>query len=507
MDSLQIVLSFVDSVEIKKYSFWFEIVDYHLAFYFSDRIRLMLSVRNLVALLIYSAFFFIFSAISLNRYFSVQIFQYDFGVFASVIWQLSQGKLAIINHISLGNIVFLGDHFQPSLALLSPLFWIFKDIKILLFEQAFAIVATGFVIQRIALRKGLSFFPSLAISIIFLLYAGIENPLVTDWHPEPTAGLILALFIYFFLFGKKKFIAPLLALVFLGFKESNAVTLSFFLVSSFLVFPKRKKEISAYLTASVIWFFATIKLLIPHFSGREYFYSPDLPKSALDLKLSLEKTAKYEFVWKSIVSFGSLPLLARFGLIPVLGEIFIRVFPLHSFFESFTLGMHYNFYLGIFLALASIEGLLFIFNKFKLKNKSAIISIIFILFALFFAKKVTHSPVILATNPTFWRELHPRQDIFEALKKVPNEGSIASQNNLLSYLVLRKEGVYSLAKGYMNNDPDIIVADLSDGQNPNNFYPSGYVFLVKEMKLLGKTANYKRIDSGNNNFYIFVKIY
>lgn len=465
----------------------------------------MLSIRNLLVLFLYTSFFIIFSAISLNRYFSVQIFQYDFGIFASTIYQLAQFKMAYINHISLGTIPFLGDHFQPSLALLSPLFWFIKDIKILLIEQAIAIVLTGFVIQRIALRKGLSFFPSLAISIIFLLYAGIENPLVTDWHPEPTAGLILVLFIYFFLFGKNKFIAPVLAIIFLGFKESNAVTLSFFLVSSFLVFPKRRREISAYLIASVIWFFATVKLLIPHFSGREYFYSPDLPKSPLDLKLSLGKTTKYEFVWKSIVSFGFLPFLAKFSLIPVFGEIFIRVYPLHSFFESFTLGMHYNFYLGIFLALASIEGLIFMSKKLKTKNKTIVFSLILILFALFFAKKVTHSPVILATNPTFWRELHPRLDIFMALEKVPIEGSVAAQNNLLPYLVLRTENIYSLNKGYMNYDPDIIVADLSQGQNPNNFYPSGYVFMEKEMRLLSKTAKYKRIEVGNKNFYIFIK--
>ncbi len=466
----------------------------------------MLSIRNLLVFLLYSSFFVIFSAISLNRYFSVQIFQYDFGIFASMIYQLSQFKMAYINHISLGTIPFLGDHFQPSLTLLSPLFWFIKDIKVLIIEQALVIVACAFVIQRIAIKKGLSFFSSLAISIIFLLYAGIENPLVTDWHPEPTAGLFLVLFIYFFLFGKNKFIAPIIAIIFLGFKESNAITLSLFLVSSFLIFPKRRKEIIIYLLASIVWFFATIKLLIPYFSDRNYFYSPDLPKSLLDVKLSLEKTAKYEFVWKSIASFAFLPLLARFSLIPVLGEIFIRVFPLHSFFQSFTLGMHYNFYLGIFLALASIDGLLFIYKKFKLKNKAMIVSIGFILFTLFFAKKVTHSPVILATNPTFWRELHPRQDIFDALKKVPREGSVAAQNNLLSYLVLRDDGIYTLNKGYMNYDPDLIVADLSEGQNPNNFYPSGLVFMEKEMKLLSKTAGYKRIETGNKNFYIFKKV-
>lgn len=340
---------------------------------------------------------------------------------------------------------------------------------------------------------------------MFLLYAGIENPLVTDWHPEPTAGLFLALFIYFFLFGKNKFIAPILVIIFLGFKESNAITLSFFLVSSFLIFPKRRKEIIAYLFASIIWFSAAVKILIPHFSEREYFYSPELPKSLLDVKLSLEKTEKYEFVWKSLASFGFLPLLARFSLIPIFGEIFIRVFPLRSFFQSFNLSMHYNVYLGIFLALASIEGLLFVNARFKLKNKAVIVSIGLVLFALFFAKKVTNSPIVLATNPTFWKELKPREDIFNSLNKVSKEESVAAQNNLLPYLSLRDDKLISISKGYRMKNPEIIVFDLSEGQNPNNFYPESYDFLVKEIKFIEKSKNYKRINAGNENFYIYLR--
>lgn len=466
----------------------------------------MLSIKNLLIFLLYTSFFIFFSAISLNRYFSVQIFQYDFGIFASMIYQLSSFKMAYIEHISLGNIAFLGDHFQPSLVLLSPLFWILNDIKILLIEQAFAIVASAFVIQRIAIKKGLKLFPSLTVAIIYLLYAGIENPLVTDWHPEPTAGLFLTLFIYFFLFGKSKFIAPILALIFLGFKESNAITLSFFLVSSLLLFPKRRKEIFAYLIGSIVWFFTTIKVLIPHFSGRDYFYSPELPKSLLDVKLSLEKTEKYEFVWKSLASFGFLPLLARFGLIPIFGEIFIRVFPLKSFFQSFNLSMHYNVYLGIFLALASIEGLLFILKRFKLKNASILICVALITFSFLFAKKFTRSPIIIVTNSTFWKELKPREDIFNSLSVVPKDGVVASQNNLLPYLSLRDDKLISISKGYRMKNPETIVFDLSEGQNPNNFFPETYDFLVKEVKLIEKTKKYKRVDAGNENFYIFQRL-
>ena len=89
---------------------------------------------------------------------------------------------------------------------------------------------------------------------------------------------------------------------------------------------------------------------------------------------------------------------------------------------------------------------------------------------------------------------------------MPTEGSIAAQNNLLPHLILRDEGIYSITKGYRVNNPDIIVFDLSQGQSPNNFYPETYDFLVKEVKLIEKTKMYKRIDTGNENFYIYQRI-
>lgn len=148
----------------------------------------------IISLIIFSTFFIFYTAISIYRYNIVQVFHYDLGIFASIIWQLSQGKIAVIDHISLGQINFLGDHFQPSLALISPLFWIIKDIRILLFEQAFVTVASGFVIYLIALKKNLSNSVSLIFGVIFLIFAGTAFPLVTDWHLEPTAGLFLLLF-------------------------------------------------------------------------------------------------------------------------------------------------------------------------------------------------------------------------------------------------------------------------------------------------------------------------
>ncbi len=459
--------------------------------------------------------FVLLSSISLYRYNIVQIFHYDLGIFASIIWQLSQGKLAVINHISLGQINFLGDHFEPSLALLSPLFWIVKDIRILLIEQALATTLSGLIIYLIARKRKLKMSTALIFAIIFFLFAGTVFPLVTDWHPEPTAGFFLLLFIYFFSlqvqrpiraggsYTKKKLIPIILAIIFLGFKESNALTLSFFLVSCLFIYKQRRREILFYLIGAFIWFFASIKILIPHFSGREYFYSPQMPSNITEFKQSLFNLEKYEFVWKSFLSFGFLPVLARFGLIPIIGEILLRIAPLHSFFESFTLKMHYNVYLGIFLALAAIDGFVFIVNRLNVRKYSFIIALFFLLPSIFIAKTITYSPLILVTNKVFWQEFRPRSDIYQSLKKVPREGSIASQNNFLPHFIMRKENVMSIQKGYRMKDPEIIVFDLSTGQSPNNFFPQDYNFFLNEKTFLEKSEMYKRIQTENRNIYIF----
>ncbi len=465
----------------------------------------ILNPRIFIPTTVFFISFLLLSSISIYRYNIVQVFHYDLGIFASIIWQLSQGEIAVINHISLGQINFLGDHFEPSLALLSPLFWIVKNIRILLIEQALATTLSGLIIYLIARKRKLKMSSALIFAIIFFLFAGTVFPLVTDWHPEPTAGLFLLLFIYFFTFTKRKIVPFVLAIIFLGFKESNVLTLSFFLISYLFIYKQRRREILFYLTGALIWFYASIKLLIPYFSGREYFYSPQMPSNVSELKQSLTQINKYEFVWKSFLSFGFLPLLAKFGLIPIIGEVLLRIIPLHSFFESFTLKMHYNVYLGIFLLLAAIDGFIFMQNKFKLKKHSLIVLLTILVFSLFVARKFTDSPIFLVTNKVFWQEFRPRSDIYQSLKKVPREGSIASQNNFLPHFIFRTENVMSIQKGYRMKDPEIIVFDLSTGQSPNNFFPENYNFFLKEKDLIEKSELYKRISTDNKNIYIFTK--
>jgi uncharacterized membrane protein len=91
--------------------------------------------EKIISFFIFSSSFIFLIFLSLQRYFLFQLFYYDFGIFSQIIWQLSRFKVPYINHLVLGRIFFLGDHFNPSLVFLAPLYWLTSHQSILLLEQ------------------------------------------------------------------------------------------------------------------------------------------------------------------------------------------------------------------------------------------------------------------------------------------------------------------------------------------------------------------------------------
>lgn len=536
---------------------------------------------HLLIIIFFLLFFFLFSSISLSRLYSLQIFHYDFGIFGHIIWQLSRFQLPFINHRVLGDIIFLGDHFNPSLVILAPLFWLTSNIKILLFEQALATTLSGLIIFLIARKLKFSYLPSLIFSTVFLIFAGVENPLVTDWHPEPTAGFFLLLFFYLFNFTKIRWAYLLSALIFIGFKESNALTFIFLLIWLYFlnknkeINPKeqvarvkgilrarktdkvairlietvktiifqaakfirvtemstrgnetrgriwntKRKEIIYLILLSITWFFLTTKFLIPFFSHQSYMYTPDIPRSPLQMITNyFNNPLKTKLIFDSFISFGFLPIFSIVGLIPIFLELGVRVIPNNSIFENFALTFHYNVYLGIFLALATMYGVKNIISflssrlseahggiSFKTKYLLPVILVYLLIISLYTARKITNSPINFAVSPIFWKELKPRNDVFNDLKLVPNSGSVMSQNNLLPFFIQRKDKLMFLKENYEDYKPEIIVIDLTPGQNPNDFWDANYETALKIKEKLLKDKFYKQTKTINTNLFIFLK--
>jgi len=363
------------------------------------------------------------------------------------------------------------------------------------------------MIFLIAKKLKLTKITCLLMAIVFLFFAGTENPLVTDWHPEPTAGFFLLLFFYFFSFTDFKIGYLLSALIFLGFKESNAVSFIFLLVWLFFLKSEKRREIIALGIFSIVWFFTTTKVFIPFFSHRPYLYTPQIPSSTAEIiKNFFNPPVKRRLILNSLLSFGFIPLASIIGMLPIIGELAIRLIPTVSLFQSYTLAMHYNVYLGIYLALATIYGLINIKKIFRNKKTAEyILALCLFLSSVFTARKITSSPVNLAINPVFWKELLNRNESLQVINSIPKKGTVMSQNNILPHLVVRDEEIYFLKKDYKNYKPQFIIFDLTPNQNINNIWETNPKLLVRLKEKLLQDKSYRRIQTSNEYLYIFYK--
>ena len=470
-------------------------------------------LQNLVVFIFIQLFLIFGMSLSLWRYNQGQLFYYDFGIFAHIIYQLSQFKLPYLDHIELGHVMFLGDHFNPSLSFLAPLFWVIKDIRILVTQQALPLSLSALIIYKICKKLNLNFFFTLTALVLFLGFPGNLNPLLTDWHPETTANFFLLLFIYLFVFKEKTLSSIIPFLIFLGFKESNAITITATLIWATLYKPKLIKKTFKLSLFTLSYFLLTTKAIIPLINKQKYIYTPQLPTTLPQLIYNLSTHQKINFLLQSLKFFLFLPLIGGISLLPAISEFAIRFVPTHSKFESFTLGMHYNVYLGSFLTLASIFGLLklqkYLTNQLKTKLQTiAFITIsIVILFSLAFTHKKAQglSPLNLLINPAFWTSLNNDQWIKDRFSNIPSVSSIMSQNNILPYLVTKSPTLYLFQGNYKSKNPDLIIFDTSPNQNINNFYGSNLDKINLTIQQLHQDSTFTKLPSFHPNYHIFIK--
>jgi uncharacterized membrane protein len=454
----------------------------------------------------FSCFAISFSLITLSRFNSGQLFYYDFGIFGHTIFQLSRFQVPYINHLVLGNVMFLGDHFNPSLVLVAPLFWITQDLRILLLEQAFVTVAAGFLIFLIAQKNNLNFVTSLASSIAFLMFAGVQNPLVTDWHPESTAALFLLLFVYYFQFSNKKILYLLFFAIFLGFKESNTVSGLFVLGWLFFAQKDKSKEVIILSVFSVIYFFTITRWVIPAIANHSYLYTPGISSNPItSIQNFTNSPEKKKLIIDSYLSFGALPLFAGVAGILPLAELSIRLAPNGTIFNNISLGQHYNVLLTVMLSLATIQTLKSISKRTTNRPYLITLAALFLIASsLYTARKITGSPINVIINPQFYATFQGDQSLKELLQKTPSQGTIMAQNNILAYTVNRTDKVYLLNDKYSEIKPNIIAIDLSDGASINNYYGTGRdkAVYIKDQLLVDQ--NYKQIKLQNSNSYLFI---
>lgn len=123
--------------------------------------------------------------------------RFDVGNLTQAVWSTAHGRFLEVTDLQGDQISRLGAHFDPLVALLAPLWWLWPSPNLLLVTQAVG-VALGAVPVFLLARKHLgSDWAGLGFALVYLLYPPTQWLVVDDFHPVALATPLLLGAIWF----------------------------------------------------------------------------------------------------------------------------------------------------------------------------------------------------------------------------------------------------------------------------------------------------------------------
>lgn len=409
------------------------------------------------------------SIVSVVRFWQYDVFYFDFGLFDKAIWEVSRFSLPVIDHLALGERLIFADHFSPTIFLLAPIFWIFPQGETLLIVQAIIVAASGFVLFLLARDILKNAFYAISLMLVYFLFVGLQNAVITDFH-EVTIATLPFMLTFYSIFKKKKILYFISLILLLGSKETMFLLGIGIAIATFFLQPSWRKI--AYITAalSIIWGLLAIKVVIPFFSGGRYFYENAISADPMKLvNAFMYPEIKRHTLFYTFFSFGFLPLLSPAFWFLIFQDFLVRFYP-ENFGTRWSLALHYSALIAAIMAVSSIFSLRFL-SRFLNKKYVTAIVLLLLLNSLFLYRVTLDGPFALSYNPAFYSHTKDFEYLKPLYTKIPKDATVVAQNNIATHFTHQK--VYMLVTGTDNNPTkwgDYIIIDNRPGQSPNNYW-------------------------------------
>ena len=184
----------------------------------------------LIALAVFAAY----TTISLSRYFRLDPGSWDLGIFTEYVRQLAHLHAPVVN-IRGSGFDLLGDHFQPIVGLIAPVFLLFPSAATLLVVQALLTAVSVVPVSRAAAAR-LGTGAGRLIGAAYGLSWGLQQMIDFDFHEIAFAVPLLACSLSALLRGKVR-AAALWALPLVFVKEDQGFTVA--AIGSAVINPRR----------------------------------------------------------------------------------------------------------------------------------------------------------------------------------------------------------------------------------------------------------------------------
>jgi uncharacterized membrane protein len=441
----------------------------------------------------------LYSLLAVLRHVHFQSGAFDLGIYDQALWQYAH---FIFPYNTIKEKFILGDHLNLTLPLLSPLYWLWGNVNILLIFQAVFITFSSIAVYKTAGIRKFSPFVCLCLSFIYSIFWGIQFAVSFDFHPVIIGVALLTWLVYFFEGKKWKLFWVALILMLLT-QENMGIALA--CIGFIYLFRKEHRKAAViFIIGGLIASLTSVKiisLLSP--TGYEYFPTFDLNPIHLFLKYfdSSDKRLVwfYSFSW-----FSFLPLLSPGTILAVLLDLSQYFLPQKQFGHMVTPFLHERAILAPIITLGLFDALAFL-KKLKL-NLTLIVTLLVL--SVLFQQFIFHFPLNKLSKPDYWKNGTWMNDDEKLFKEIPQGASVAAAQDIVPHLSQRKEVylLYPRIKDFKNckgcwwlefaGKPTFMFIDKHPNQLVTQLLESNENFqgAVRNMERLGKIIKIKSVN-------------
>ena len=445
--------------------------------------------------------FLALSALAIYRHDTFRSHALDLGYLDQVIWNTAHGRFFAntIKGTSWPN--YLAGHFAPAIALLSPLFWIWDDVRMLLLVQAAVLMVAGLPIYALLREQG----PGVALAglVAFYLSPWLHRANLQDFHTMLLAAPLLSLAVYGLV--RRRFALATIALL-AAFTVKEDMGLVAALSGLYLLLFERRQAWlwGLFLLAiGLAWLGLTLLVLIPAFSpsgkylivGFRYAYLGESPQAAIRALLH-DPLIIFRHVFQGDKILATVSLLASMAFLPLLGgELLLIALPMVWYQQLSDHAMlsrlqqwHTATYLPLFFAAAAV-GL----GRLPRRERTAAVVVLVLISAIAFVWD--GSAIRVLQEPGM--DPHRRQIARELIARIPPGAVVSAQSDLLPHLSHRpkiylfptvEDAEYVLLDGQGNTYPlerkdyQVFWEAAQDPPNFEKIYDGhGFLLLRREM--------------------------
>ncbi|MBI3984388.1 MAG: DUF2079 domain-containing protein [Candidatus Levybacteria bacterium] len=444
----------------------------------------------------------LYSLLSVLRHIHFQSGAFDLGIYDQAIFQYAN---FLFPYNTIKERFILGDHLSLTLPLLSPLYWIVKDVAILLIFQAVFITVSTIAIYKLALIRKLSPFVSLCISFIYSLFWGIQFAVYFDFHPIVIGVGLLSFLLYFLESKKWKLFWITLTLILLTQENMGLALASLGFI--YLFKKDYRKTALFFIFGGILVGLLSVKI-VGIMSSVGYQYWPTFDLNPINLLFKFFDNNDKILVWfYSFSWFSFLPLLSPPTILAVAFDLSQYFLPQKQFGHMVTPFLHERAILAPIITLGLLDTLQFL-NKRKI---NITIVVILLVLSVVLQQFIFHFPLNKLSKSDYWISQPWMSDNKRLFSEIPQNASIATSQNLVPHLSQRNQ-IYLLYPRLKDlkdckscwwlefaGKPDYMVLDLRPNQWPTQLLESNEN-LQSAVKNMEKANKINKIENINNAY-------